>query len=264
MDCDWAPDDDADELEVSNQTVGPANGSVQYLFRVFKRKYNKQQISSDERFGMWLVRAHSIDEFRSTLWELVRPHVKRAIEVSSGGSGVGYVFRWGGPAEPSEEDAPQFVTFCEKKNKKVYTWNHLSKAVTLQRWQDLEIILAIHEYSTSLKTRAIYQLALNTFLAPTSASKPTTKKPAVVKKPLLPPAADGYSFRDEVRALRETFSQMRSLMTILDSRITLLEQKCDDAALVAVQMESTEAGAEDPLEHFQLKVEKLDCDEEDD
>ncbi|EDS43236.1 conserved hypothetical protein [Culex quinquefasciatus] len=268
---DYDADGDAEQdQEVSNETVGPANGSVRCFFRVFKRKYGSQQMTADERFGVWLVRAHSIDEFRTSLWELVRPHVKRAIEVVQPGDGgrIGYAFRWGGPADPSEEDAPQFVTFCEKKNKKVYTWNHITSTHTLKRWQDHEIILVIHEYSTALKTKAVYQIALNTFLAAglkavaKASSKPVAKKPAAVKRPVLPPAADGYSFRDEVRAMRETFSQMRSLMNILDSRLSLLEQKCDEATIVPVKMDTTEEAVEDPLVNFSLKVEMLDCDED--
>lgn len=95
-----------------------------------------------------------------------------------------------------------------------------------------------------------------------ASSKPAAKKPAAVKRPVLPPAADGYSFRDEVRAMRETFSQMRSLMNILDSRLSLLEQKCDEATIVPVRMDTTEEAVEDPLVNFSLKVEMLDCDED--
>lgn len=285
-----------DELQVTNQVIGPADGSVQCLFRVFKRQFGSQHLP-EERMNEWLVRGNNLDEFRANLWELVWPHLKRAVEVRRNADGQ-YVFRWGEPAVPTVDDVTKFVTFCEKRTKKVFTWNHITTVRKLQKWQQLGVILAIHEYSTSVTTRSVYQLLQSTLLnrkktsnapvpapltTPSSGSKPRSKP----KQAVLPPAADGYSFRDEVRALRETFSQMRSLMVMLDQRIMLLEEKCEDAEKAAnsvlVKMDTNagegedEEGEEEQVEEMaeedgdeaydplvELKVEMTDYEQEDD
>lgn len=51
--------------------------------------------------------------------------------------------------------------------------------------------------------------------------------------------ADAYSFQDNDRALQKTFSQIRSLMNILDSRILLLEKKFNEMTIVFIKMNTT-------------------------
>lgn len=117
----------------------------------------------------------------------------------------------------------------------------------------------------AVSSRPIFELVQEKLLKP----KAPKAKPKV--KPVVPPAADGYSFRDEVRAIRETFLQMRDLMHILDNRIAMLETKCDQAfepePLIPVRLDPRAAAAGklaggDPLLYAEIKEEddEYECD----
>ncbi|XP_058823464.1 uncharacterized protein LOC131684524 [Topomyia yanbarensis] len=216
----WEDETEADDSTITSQTIGPENGAIRCLFKVAQREFIGQRINI-EGLQEWLIRAHSIESFRAYLWSLIQPHIKQPIRVELDNCGRAIV-SWDEPNVLTMGDANRFVTFIDKKSRKSYSWRHISSHY-VERWNSTNIVLCIHVYSTAISSRNIYEVARDTLLAP-------KRKPAVVVKPqrrLIPETADGYSFRDEVRALRETFLQMRDLMHILDNRILLLEEKCD-------------------------------------
>lgn len=138
---------------------------------------------------------------------------------------------------------------------------------TLEKWHNSNsIFVCVHEYSVSVYSKQVYEIVVDRLLQ----QKATKPKPQ--PRPLLPAEADGYSFRDEVRAIRETFLQMRDLMHVLDNRITLLEKKCDQTVpeepMIPMRFESTEPGsadaksfAGDPLQNADIKEEDLEQDD---
>lgn len=253
------------DFDIVNQTVGPENGAIQLLIKVAKREFVGQRILL-EGLNNWLIRAHSIEAFRYSLWQLAEPHIKRAIDVQTNKEGLVVNVGWNSSERPTIEEADKFITFVDKKNRRMYPWNHLNNAA-VERWKKYSTtVVCIYMYSTAVSSRPIFELVSEKLL------KAKTPKPKPKVKPVLPPAADGYSFRDEVRAIRETFLQMRDLMHILDNRIALLETKCDQTfqpePMIPVRFEQQGVGAvgksssADPLQYAEIKEEDDDEGEE--
>lgn len=137
----------------------------------------------------------------------------------------------------------------------------------LERWHNSStIFVCIHVHSMAVYSRLVYEIVVDKLL------QQKTSKPKQQPRAVLPVEADGYSFRDEVRAIRETFLQMRDLMHILDNRITLLEKKCDQTVppepMIPMRFESSESGAADAKsftgDPLQCVVIKEEHDEQDD
>ncbi|XP_055613694.1 uncharacterized protein LOC129760136 [Uranotaenia lowii] len=236
----WEPDDGNEELieqdvdmapmavasglseyPLVNRTVGDENGAIRCLFFVCKRLFCGQKVDQNCE---WLVQAHSIEAFREYLWELIRPHIKRPVKFDEPEVRRYVAVSWDEPAHPTIQDAGRYVLFSLKEQRRNFSWDSLTprKLIT---WNSGTILLSIQVYSNAVTCRQAYESVMHTLLAsPRPAKK--AEPPKKVSK-VLPEDADGYNFRDEVRALRETFMQMRDLMHILDNRISLLEEKCD-------------------------------------
>lgn len=105
------------ESPVANQTVGPENGAIRCLFKVSLRQFVGQRINL-EGLTYWLVRAHSIEAFRTYLWELAVPHIKQAVDVETDNNGVVNV-SWGDPTRPTIEQAQNYISFTDRKTRKV-------------------------------------------------------------------------------------------------------------------------------------------------
>ncbi|XP_062560253.1 uncharacterized protein LOC134224739 [Armigeres subalbatus] len=208
--------------DIVNQTVGPEYGAIRCLFRVAKREFVGQRIILEE-LNHWLIGAHCIETFRVNLWQLAEPHIRQAVVVKTDKNGTVVDVHWGDSTRPTMEEGDRFITFIDKRNRRFYPWRHLNVAA-IERWKNsTSIVVCIYMYSTAISSRPIFEFVSDHLLNP----KALRPKPKV--RPVIPPAADGYSFRDEVRAIRETFLQMRDLMHILENRISLLEAKCDQS-----------------------------------
>lgn len=214
-------------VPISNTTVGPENGAVRCLFKVVIRQFLGQRLQVEEEPIVWLVRAHSIEAFQSYLWELAAPHIKQPVVIETDPNGVVTSVGWGDPGRPTMDQAEQYILFCDRKTRRNYNWSQMNN-LRLEKWhKSSTLFLCIHEYSLSLSSKAVYELVQDKLLKPLQPQKPPKPKAQQSRSVLLPPEADGYSFQDEVRAVRETFLQMRDLMVILDNRISLLERKCE-------------------------------------
>ncbi|XP_029732493.2 uncharacterized protein LOC109430470 isoform X1 [Aedes albopictus] len=262
-------DPESESGEIVNQTVGPENGAIQMLIKVAKRDFVGQQVRL-EGLPQWLIRAHSIEAFRAYLWELAEPHIRRPVNVETNQEGQVVNVSWSSFERPTIEEADKFITIINKKNRRphilqMYPWNYLNSPA-IERWKtSTSTAICIYMYSMAVSSRPIFELVREKLLKP----KAPKAKPKV--KPVVPPAADGYSFRDEVRAIRETFLQMRDLMHILDNRIAMLETKCDQAfepePLIPVRLDPRAAAAGklaggDPLLYAEIKEEddEYECD----
>ncbi|XP_058448461.1 uncharacterized protein LOC131428493 [Malaya genurostris] len=244
----WDEDTLVDDSSIASQVIGPENGSIQCQFKAAKREFVGQRIYT-ERLPDWLVRANSMESFRLNLWSLVEPYIKQPILVETDESGH-TVATWGVPKMPTVSDAGRFVTFVDKRNRKSYSWCHLRQN-TIDRWINASIVVCIHVYSTAMSSRNVYEIARDTLLSPKKIKHPVISKQ---QRRVFPESADGYSFRDEVRALRETFLQMRDLMHVLDNRIMLLEEKCDQTVPHEPMIQMSAGECSDGVESVGMKA----------
>lgn len=233
-------------LPTSNSIVGPENGAIRCLFKIALKQFVGQRIASEGEPIYWLIRAHSIEAFRAYLWELAVPFIQQTIKVETDNNGQVTV-GWGDSVPPTIEQADHYISFTDKKLRKNYRWKQLTNSA-LEKWHNSStFFVCIHVHSMAVYSRVVYGIVMDQML------RPKTLKPKQQPRGVLPPEADGYSFQDEVRAIRETFLQMRDLMLILDNRITLLERKCGQSALqepmIPTSTELTGAEATD-VKHF--------------
>lgn len=134
---------------------------------VFLREFKGQ--SSGAHIALWNVDGKSINDFRTQLWELCKPHLLREVIFIQQDDGS-TMPAWSDKESPEEEDLPQFVIFYEKQNRK---YTQLDKLTTklLQNWKGKEIQLLLHVYSLSVSSRKIFNSVKQHLIDPSERDK---------------------------------------------------------------------------------------------
>lgn len=162
LDVNGNQDDNNVELEDAEESFINGNqGDVITLFVVqvtaFVREFKGQ--TSGKTIGTWEFRVSTIEEFRSALWQEVKPHVKREIIMEAN------EFKWHDNEEPIEADINKFVLFHDKVSKRSTELDSVN-TTTLQMWRNRCVYLYIHEYSMFVSSKGIFQTVQKQLIQP--------------------------------------------------------------------------------------------------
>ncbi|XP_058824856.1 uncharacterized protein LOC131685270 [Topomyia yanbarensis] len=274
-----------------DETIGPEEANKTNRFALHKLLYRGQ--THGPELCTWTIRSDTPAEFLQYLFELIQPHIKRAIEFPSPNEPT-----WSRKVVPTKEDLPIYVAFKDHISKRTYQVKDVEE-FRLQGWAHKTIVLQLYIYSNQVVSRPSYEIAkqqllispleetvhskkiireisteqklpslvrrlekihINRLMPNTSdafvqwarfilqapirqqselcyAPPPdhlqehfTVQQPPIVETSKGPArrkhSSDGYGFEDEVHALRQTVTQIKDLVEMLDRRVGLLEKKC--------------------------------------
>ncbi|XP_065089396.1 uncharacterized protein LOC135710406 [Ochlerotatus camptorhynchus] len=174
LDYDWNdPDSDPshEQPDAPEHVTQPKGNKSPALFNcrllVFLREFKGQ--SSGAHIAHWNVDGKSLNDFKTKLWELCRPHLLREVIFNQQDDGS-TVPAWMDKDSPEEEDLVRFAIFYEKQNRKYTSLDKLTTTL-LQNWKGKEIQLLLHVYSLSVSSRKIFNSVKQHLIDPSERDK---------------------------------------------------------------------------------------------
>lgn len=124
---------------------------------VFVRSFKGQ--TSGKSIGAWEFNISTVEEFKSSLWNEVKPHLKREIVTEANEP------KWHDNEEPIEADLHKFVLFYDKVSKRTTEFDSVNTSI-LQLWRNRCVYLYIHEYSMHISSKGMFQTVQKKLIQP--------------------------------------------------------------------------------------------------
>ncbi|XP_058454647.1 uncharacterized protein LOC131432417 [Malaya genurostris] len=136
---------------VVDETIGPEEATKSNRFAVHKLLYRGQ--THGPEVCSWTIRSDTPAQFLQYLFELIQPHIRRAIEFQSPNEPV-----WSQKMTPTKEDLPIYVAFKDHISKRTYQVKDVEE-FRLQGWAHKTITLQLYIYSNHVISRPAYEIA---------------------------------------------------------------------------------------------------------